>query len=60
MSSVPIISDSLDWSSAIGQFLIKYGTLDYFVFVFLKDHLATEEFANVKEWHFIITGEICP
>ena len=52
MSSVPIISDRLDWSSAIGLFLINYGTLDHFVFVFLKDHLATEEFANVKEWHF--------
>lgn len=51
MSTVPILPERLDWSSAIGNFLLNYGTLDYFVFCFLKDHLAEEEFAKVKEWH---------
>jgi hypothetical protein len=52
MSPVPITLARLDWPSAIGNFLLNYGTLDYFVFVFLKDHLSPDEFANVKEWHF--------
>jgi hypothetical protein len=51
MNPVPIIPARLDWPSAIGNFLLNYGTLDYFVFCFLKDHLSVEEFAKVKEWH---------
>jgi len=47
-----ILPDQLDWPSAIGNFLLNYGTLDYFVFVFLKDHLPSDEFETVKEWHF--------
>ena len=44
--------DRLDWSSSIGLFLINYGTLDYFVFVFLKDRLSSDEFDQVKEQPF--------
>ncbi len=51
MNPVPILPDRLDWSSAIGNFLLNYGTLDYLVFCFLKDHLSSEEFAKLKEWH---------
>ena len=51
MNPIPIMPERLDWSSAIGLFLINFGTLDYFVFVFLKDHLPPEEFARVKDWH---------
>lgn len=51
MKPVPIMPAQLDWPSAIGNFLLTFGTLEYFVFVFLKDHLAEEEFAKVKEWH---------
>jgi hypothetical protein len=49
--SVPILPARLDWPSAVGQFLLNYGILDYFVFVFLKDHLSPDEFACVEEWH---------
>ena len=49
MNPTPIMPERLDWSSAIGLFLINFGTLDYFVFVFLKDHLPPEEFARVKD-----------
>jgi hypothetical protein len=52
MNSIPILPARLDWPSALGHFLLNYGTLDYFVFVFLKDHLSPDEFAKVKEWHF--------
>jgi len=41
----------LDWPSAIGNFLLSYGTLDYFVFVFLKDNLPPDEFAKIRNWH---------
>jgi len=49
MNAVPILPDRLDWPSAIGNFLLNFGTLKYLVFVFLKDHLQPEEFDRVKE-----------
>ena len=52
MNPVPILPARLDWPSAIGNFLLNFGTLDYFVFCFLKDHLSVDEFDKVKEWHF--------
>src|SRR5436190_7730359 len=52
MNPVPIVPARLDWPSAIGNFLLNFGTLDYFVFCFLKDQLPVEEFGKVKEWHF--------
>lgn len=48
---VPILPARLDWPSAIGNFLLNFGTLEYFVFCFLKDNLNEVEFAKVKEWH---------
>jgi len=50
--TIPIAPARLDWPSMIGNFLLNYGTLDYLVFVFLKDHLSTREFATGREWHF--------
>ena len=52
MKPVSIMPANLDWPSAIGHFLLNFGTLDYFVFVFLKKHLSPEEFADVKEKTF--------
>jgi hypothetical protein len=40
-----------DWPSVIGNFILNFGSLDYFVFVFLKDHLPATEFDKVREWH---------
>lgn len=51
MNADPVLPDRLDWPSAIGNFLLIFGTLEYFVFVFLKDHLPPEEFDRVKEHH---------
>ena len=51
MNPVPILPDRLDWPSAIGNFLLNFGTLEYLVFVLLKDHLQPEEFDRVKEYH---------
>jgi len=52
MNSLPILPERLDWSSAIGLFLINFGTLEYLVFVFLKDHLPPEHFEKVRKLHF--------
>src|SRR5205085_9794035 len=52
MNLVPIVPARLDWPSTIGNFLLNFGTLDFLVFCFLKDHLSVEEFAKVKGWHF--------
>ena len=51
-NAAPIVPGRSDWPSMIGLFLINFGTLDYFVFCFLKDHLSVEEFGKTKEWHF--------
>ncbi len=51
MNPVPILPNRLDWPSAIGNFLLNFGTLEYLVFVFLKDHLRPEEFDRVKDYH---------
>jgi|SRR6266850_1178979 len=50
-SSVSILPESLDWPSAVGNFVVNFSTLDYLVFVFLKDHLSTNEFAKIQNWH---------
>jgi hypothetical protein len=48
----PISPYRLDWPSALGTFLINFGTLHYLVIVFLKDNLAPTEFAAFKDRHF--------
>jgi hypothetical protein len=52
MNNVPLLPARLDWPSAIGDFLLKFGTLDYLVFVFLKNTLETAEFVKYKKRHF--------
>lgn len=51
MSAPSIFPARLDWPSVIGNLLLNFGTLDYMVFVYLKDHLPTEEYLKVREWH---------
>ena len=51
-SSIPILPARLDWPSAIGNFLLNCGMLEYLLNVFLKDHLSPDVFKRVKEWHF--------
>jgi hypothetical protein len=51
MAPVPILPDRLDWPSAIGNFLLNFGALEYFVFVFLNDRLSPEEFVRMRELH---------
>lgn len=41
-----------DWPSAIGNFILAFGHLDYLVFAFLKNRLSREEFASVRERPF--------
>src|SRR5260370_40183597 len=50
--SSPILPYRLDWPSALGTFLMNFGTLHYLVVVFLKDNLAPQEFAGFKDRHF--------
>lgn len=49
----PVLPARLDWPSVIGSFLLSFGSLEYFVFVYLKDHLAEAEFEKVKNWHLM-------
>lgn len=53
MKPVPIIPARLDWPSAIGSYLLSFGSLEYFVTVYLKDHLPKAEFEKAKEWHLV-------
>ena len=65
----PILPDRLCWSSAIGNFIINFGMLDYLVFEFLESCLPPEEFVAVKREHFQdrigrikshLSGSACP
>ena len=42
----------LDWPSAIGNFLLNFGTLEWLVFAYLKDRLPAAEFQRFRERHF--------
>lgn len=46
-----ILPSRWDWPSVIGNFLLNFGTLEYLVFSFLKDHIPPEEFERVRSWH---------
>ncbi len=49
---IPLIgSEPLNWSSAIGLFILNYGVLDWHVFVFLESKLSPQEFAATKKMH---------
>lgn len=52
MQTPSVLPAPRNWPSAIGNFLLNFGSLDYAVFVFLKDHLPSEEFERVREQHF--------
>lgn len=51
MSQPSFLPDRPDWPSAVGLFLLNFGTLEYFVFVFLEVHLAPDEFEKVRNSH---------
>ena len=48
MSFVPILPEQLTWSSAIGNFIINFGLLDYLIFEFLESRLPPDQFAAMK------------
>ncbi len=48
----PILPDRLCWSSAIGNFIINFGMLDYMVFEFLELSLPPDQFPKIKDEHF--------
>jgi len=51
MKNVPLLPARLDWPSAIGSFLMNFGTLESMVFTYLKNNLADAEYARVRGWH---------
>jgi len=48
----PILPNRLDWPSAIGNFILNYGVLDWYVFVFLESRMPPDAFAKIKNEHF--------
>lgn len=48
----PISPARLDWPSAIGNFILNYGALDWHVFVFLERRMPPEQFAKIRKEHF--------
>lgn len=40
-----------DWPSTIGHFLLNFGTLEYFVFVFLEKQIPADEFEKKRKLH---------
>ena len=47
-----LTSGSLDWSSAIGLFIINYGVLDWLLLDYLEKKLPPREFSLIKGRHF--------
>jgi hypothetical protein len=50
--TAPIMPARLDWPSAIGNFLLNFGTLDLMLLDCLESQLPPDEFEKVKTWHF--------
>lgn len=48
----PILPARLDWPSAIGNFILNYGALDWHVFVFLERRMPPDQFAKIRSEHF--------
>jgi len=51
-ATAPAMPARLDWPSAIGNFILNYGVLDWHVFVFLEKRMPPEQFAKIKNGHF--------
>lgn len=49
---IPFWSARLDWPSAIGNFILIYGVLDWHLFVFLEKRLPPDQFARTRKEHF--------
>ena len=49
---IPIVPVRLDWPSAIGNFILNYGVLDWHILVFLEARLPADEFARIKGKYF--------
>ena len=48
----PIFSSQrLDWSNAIGLFILNFGQLDWQLLVFLESRISPDEFARIKGKH---------
>jgi hypothetical protein len=47
-----ILPEHWDWPSAIGNFILNFGNLDWCLIVFLEKHVPPEEFARLKNAHF--------
>jgi hypothetical protein len=48
----PILPARLDWPSAIGNFILNYGSLDWHMLVFLEKRLPPDHFAKIRNEHF--------
>jgi len=42
----------LDWHSAVGNFILNFGTLEMLVRFFLEKHLASSDFEDCRKLHF--------
>jgi hypothetical protein len=47
-----ILPSTWDWRSAIGNFILNFGSLDWSLAVFLEQHLPPDEFDRTKALHF--------
>jgi hypothetical protein len=49
---IPVMPARLDWPSIIGNFILNFGALDWYILVFLEARLPAEEFVRIKGKHF--------
>ncbi len=48
----PILPARLDWPSAIGNFILNFGMLDWHVFALLEARMPPDKFAEIKDEYF--------
>tara|TARA_R110002096_G_scaffold225239_1_gene414489 strand:+ start:82 stop:609 length:528 start_codon:yes stop_codon:yes gene_type:complete len=47
-----ILPARLDWPSAVGNFILEFGSMEWTLLAFLKQHLPMYEFKRVRDLHF--------
>jgi hypothetical protein len=52
MNSAPILPARLDWPSAIGLFILNFGTLEFLTLTFLESRQTPKQFEKTKEKSF--------
>jgi hypothetical protein len=55
---IPLLPERPDWFSAVGNFILNFGVLDWSISEFLEDALPQDHFLKIKFRHFKERGDL--